>query len=91
MKDELFDFLRFMSETGITGIGSFYVLIAATWGLPFGDQINQTLMGISTLLGIFVEYQRSKHNKTTQFGTTTRPDEIAEDAKEYINGDRLHK
>lgn len=74
MKDGLFDFLRFMAETGITGIGTFYLAIAAIWGLPFGDEVSKTLVAVSTLLGIFVGYQRQKFNKTTQFGTTTRPE-----------------
>lgn len=78
MKDELFDFLRFMAETGITGIGTFYLLCAGVWGLPFGDEISKTLVGFSTLLGLFVEYHRQKHNKQTQFGTTTKPEESEE-------------
>ena len=78
MKDGLFDFLRFMAETGITGIGTFYLAIAAIWGLPYGDEVSQTLIAVSTLLGIFVEYQRQKFNKSKQFGTTTRPEEKEE-------------
>ena len=76
MKDGMFDFLRFMAETGITAIGTFYLAIAAIWGLPFGDEVSQTLIAVSTLLGVYVSYQRAKYNK--RFGSLTRPEQEGE-------------
>ena len=73
MKDTVFDILRFLAETGITAIGTFYLAIASIWGLPYGDEISQTLIAVSTLLGIFVSVKRSQYNKA-QFGTTERPE-----------------
>lgn len=78
MKDGMFDFLRFMSETGITGIGTFYLAIAAIWNLPFGDEVSKTLIAVSTLFGIFVDYHRAKYNKSNQFGSLTRPEQEGE-------------
>ena len=78
MKDNVFNFLRFMAETGITAIGVAYLGLATVWHLPFGEEIKSTALIISTLLGVFVGVSRSNYNKQ-QSGTTTRPEESEEE------------
>lgn len=85
MKNKVFDFLRFMAETGITAIGVAYLGLATVWNLPYGEQIKSTALILSTLLGVFVGVSRNNYNKQNQFGSTTR-EEIAHDAEGEING-----
>ena len=68
MKNSLFNFLRFMAETGITAIGVAYLGLALIWNLPFGEQIRDTCIIVSTLLGVFVGISRSNYNNA-QFGS----------------------
>lgn len=77
MKNKVFDFLRFMAETGITAIGVAYLGLATVWNLPYGEQIKTTCIILSTLLGVFVGVSRSNYNKE-QFGSLTRPEESEE-------------
>ena len=63
MSNKTFDFLRFLAEIGITAVGTFYKVIAEIWTLPYGEAVLATSVALSTLIGVFVEYQRQKHAK----------------------------
>lgn len=63
MTDRTFNFIRFLAEIGITAIGTFYKVIAEIWSLPYGEAVLATCVALSTLIGVFVEYQRVQYNK----------------------------
>lgn len=63
MKNKVFDILRFLAETGITAIGACYLGLALIWHLPFGEQIRDTCLVVSTLLGVFVGVSRKQYNE----------------------------
>ena len=63
MSNKTFDFLRFLAEIGITAVGTFYKVIAEIWTLPYGEAVLATSVALSTLIGVFVEYQRQKYAK----------------------------
>lgn len=63
LSNNTFDFLRFLAEIGITAVGTFYKVVAEIWTLPYGEAVLATSVALSTLVGVFVEYQRQKHNK----------------------------
>lgn len=47
----------------LVAIGVAYLGISAIWGLPYGDEINQTIVVISTLLATILEVSTSKWQK----------------------------
>lgn len=63
MSDKTFNFIRFLAEIGITAVGTFYKVVAEIWSLPYGEAVLATSVALSTLIGVFVEWQRQKHNK----------------------------
>lgn len=63
LSNKTYDFIRFLAEIGITAVGSFYKVIAGIWALPYGEAVLATCVALSTLIGVFVEWQRQKHNK----------------------------
>lgn len=63
MSDKTFNFIRFLAEIGITAIGTFYKVIAEIWSLPYGEAVLATCVALSTLIGVFTEWQRSQYNK----------------------------
>ena len=67
MSNDTFDFLRFLAEIGISAVGAFYEGLAEIWNLPYGKAVMATSLLLSTLLGVFTEYQRKKHKKQTAF------------------------
>ena len=63
LSNKQFDFLRFLAEIGITALGAFYKGIAEVWSLPYGESVMTTSILLSTFIGVFVEWQRQKHNE----------------------------
>lgn len=63
MSDKTFNFIRFLAEIGITAIGTFYKVIAEIWSLPYGEAVLATCVALSTLIGVFTEWQRVQYNK----------------------------
>lgn len=63
MSDKTFNFIRFLAEIGITAIGTFYKVIAEIWSLPYGEAVLATCVALSTLIGVFTEWQRAQYNK----------------------------
>lgn len=84
MSDKTFNFIRFLSEVGITAIGAFFKVIAEIWHLPYGEAILATCVALSTLIGVFTEWQRAQWKKNN--ASQIPDDVINEDAKEQING-----
>lgn len=67
LTNDTFDFIRFLAETGITAIGAFYAALAEIWSLPYGKAVMASCLALSTLVGVFTEYQRNKHKKQINF------------------------
>ena len=63
LSDRTFNFIRFLAEVGITAGGTFYKVIAEIWDLPYGEAVLATCVALSTLIGVFVEYNRAQYNK----------------------------
>lgn len=66
LSNKAFDFLRFLAEIGITAVGTFYKVVAEIWGLPYGEAVLATCVALSTLVGVFTEWQRSQWNKAEE-------------------------
>ena len=64
MSDKLFNFLRFMAETGITAIGSAYLGLSAIWSWAYGEEVSKTCVIVATLLGVFVGIKRVTYNRS---------------------------
>lgn len=68
LSNDTFDLLRWLAEIGITALGAFYKGVAEVWTLPYGEAVMTTSILLSTFLGVFVEWQRQKHNKEEVHG-----------------------
>ena len=84
MTSKIFNFLRFMAETGITAIGAAYLGLALIWHWGYGEEISKSCVVISTLLGIFVGVKRVAYNKNNN--PSCNNDAINPEAEEQING-----
>lgn len=58
----------------LCAIGVLYLAVSAIWGLPFGDQINQTIVAVSAFLATFLEIATSKWNKENSISITSFKD-----------------
>lgn len=51
-------------ERWLPALGAAYLALAAIWNLPLGDQINQTIAVVCTLLAATLEVSTYQYNKT---------------------------
>ena len=61
----------------LCAVGVLYLAVSAIWGLPYGDQINQTIIAISAFLATVLEIATSKWNKENSISITNF-EELAE-------------
>lgn len=54
MSDKLYDVLNKI-QRWLPALGIFYLALSTIWGLPFGDEINQTIVAVATLLATTLE------------------------------------
>ena len=47
----------------LPAVGVFYLTISKIWGIPFGSEINDTIVAVATLLAAFLEISTSQYNK----------------------------
>lgn len=63
MNNKAYDVIKDISllwmPIGIT----FYGVISATWGIPYGEEILATLTGLNAALGAIVKYFKNEYEK----------------------------
>ena len=62
MNDKTYDILNKL-QRWLVAVGVAYLGISAIWGLPYGDEINQTIVVIATLLATILEVSTTKWQK----------------------------
>lgn len=63
MTDKCYDLLVTL-QRWLTAAGVLYLAISAIWGLPYGDEINQSIVAVCAFLAAIIEIQKSVWNKT---------------------------
>lgn len=51
-------------ERWLYALGTAYLALAGVWGLPYGDEINKTIVIVGTLLASFLEISTSVYHKS---------------------------
>ena len=63
MSNKVYDILKFIAQIVLPAIATFYAKVAGIWGLPYGDQIAQTIMAIDTFLGAVLMISNASYKK----------------------------
>lgn len=63
MSNKLYDVLKWIALVALDAVGLFYSTIASIWGLPYGDQVLETCVALSVLLGALVGVSSTQYNK----------------------------
>ena len=66
MTNKMYDVIKDVSLLWMPIIITFYGVISATWGIPYGEQILATLTGLNAALGAVVKYYKSKYDKESE-------------------------
>ena len=63
MNNKVYDILKWVALVALDAVGLFYSTIAGIWGLPCGDQVLETCVALSVLLGTLVGVSSAQYNK----------------------------
>ena len=80
-ENRVYDVLKWLSLVALDAIGMFYEKMSTIWGLPYGDQIKDTCIALSILIGVLIGVSGAKY-EAARFGSTTRPEEESEEGEE---------
>jgi len=48
----------------LPSLGLFYLAVSKIWGLPWGNEVNDTIVALATLLAATLEISSSRYYKT---------------------------
>ena len=62
MTDKTYDIIN-KAQRWLVALGALYLAVAEIWNLPFGNEVNKTIVAIGTFLAIVLETATSKWQK----------------------------
>lgn len=63
LPDKIYTLLKWLSIICLPAFSTFYLLISDIWGLPYGDQVAQTITGIAVLIGALIGISALSYNE----------------------------
>lgn len=64
LSNKAYDWLKFIAQILLPGVGALYFGLADIWNLPFGDQVVGTIVVVDTFLGLFLGSQTRAYNRS---------------------------
>ena len=77
MSDKTYDILNKI-QRWLVALGVAYLGLSAIWGLPFGDEINKSIVVVSTFLATILEISSGVWNKSHSISITDFNDNAGE-------------
>ena len=66
MSNKVYDTMTDVALVWMPSFITFYGVVSATWGLPYGEQILATLTGLNAAMGAIVKYYKTKYDKESE-------------------------
>lgn len=66
MSNKVYDVLKWIALVALDAIGLFYSTFATIWQLPYGDQVLETCVALSLLLGALIGVSSTQYKKTIE-------------------------
>ena len=63
MSNKMYDVLKWFVALVLPATATLYSLLAGIWGLPYGDQIPDTITAVVTFLGIVLGISSEQYKK----------------------------
>lgn len=63
LSNKMYDWLKFIAQIVLPGLGTLYAALAGIWGFPYGEQIVGTIMAVDAFLGTILQISTSQYNK----------------------------
>ena len=64
LKETTYDILADLARIILPAFATFYLTMADTWHLPYGEQVSATIMACCALMGAFLKTSSKKYFST---------------------------
>ena len=65
MSNKTYDIVS-KAQRWLPALGAFYIGLCKVWNLPLGDEVNQTIVLVSTLIAATLEISTVQYNKSKE-------------------------
>jgi hypothetical protein len=63
LNDRTYDWLKWICCILLPAIGTFYVAMAGTWGLPYAEEISKTTQALALFIGALIGISSAQYYK----------------------------
>lgn len=63
MSNKVYDILKWIALVVLPALATFYFTLSLIWGLPYGKEIEGTIIAIDTFLGVILGISNINYNK----------------------------
>ena len=64
MTNKLYDVLKYIALVVLPGIATLYAMLAGIWGLPFAEEIPETILAAEAFLGAVLCISSEKYKQS---------------------------
>lgn len=68
MDNKVYDVLKFIAQIALPALATFYFTLSTIWGLPYGAEVEGTIIAVDTFLGALLGISTMKYNKGLNSG-----------------------
>ena len=61
LTNRTYDFIRFLVELFLPGLGTLYFALSQIWGFPYGEAVVGSVVAVAVFLGSLVKVSRAKY------------------------------
>lgn len=62
LKNETYDFLRWIADLFLPAAGTLYFALSQIWGFPYGEQIVGTITAVVAFLDVILGISKKNYN-----------------------------
>lgn len=63
LSNKAYDILSWIALVALDAVGECYKVLAKIWSLPYGNEVFETCVALSILLGILIGVSKATYNK----------------------------
>ena len=66
LSNKVYDFVKWIAQYVLPGLGTLYFALASIWGLPYGEEIVGTVTAFDAFLGVLLGISTAQYNKNNK-------------------------
>lgn len=63
LNNKAYDVMKFIAQIVLPALATLYFTLATIWALPYGAEIEGTIIAIDTFLGVILGISTAQYNK----------------------------